>query len=124
MLKTQEEFLEWLGLKLGDRIEMSTEYQIIKINNCYYVQTHYNLHPISYLIGKEFHKLPAPKKYGELLCDNTIDCTKCPLRWLCDNHYHKPTYHQATLYKVLDMYDITDLDVYNALRKKLDKVVE
>lgn len=125
MLRTQEEFLEWLGLKLGDRIEISTEYKVIKIDKCYYVQNHYNLHPISYLIGKEFIKLPAVKRVGNLKCDTDIKyCRKCPIRWLCDNHYTNPKTRDTSLFEILENLDITDAEVYEIFKKRLDKVVE
>lgn len=131
MKKTSKEFMEWLGLSIGDRIKV--EDVVYTINNLYILESfvnatnqpfaHYECVHISILVRDdvEYEILPRPKRVGDLKCDDYEGCDYgCPLMWLCCNA-QKEHNCDITLYNVLDFYEIDDQEIYDLLKTRLDK---
>ena len=125
---TSEDLMKAMGLNIGDTIKIKNKvYTIAKSQECAGAWIGYeggnDWHNLSYLInGAEYEILPKPKRVGDLMCSK-LDCAECPLRWICDTHYREVVSY-ATLYEVLDLYDITDTEIHDLLKARLDKVVE
>lgn len=81
-----------------------------------------------YLISKALEELerllPRPKRVGDLRCDD-FECCDCPIGFLCD--YKIPKYaenKEPTLYQMFEYYNVTDQEIYDLLKVRLDKEVE
>lgn len=131
MLKTSKEFMEWLGLQVGDRIKISVEnnefiYEIrLNAENKPYLLNEQNLincGDVHSLIDMDFEILPRPKRVGDLKCMIDInDCKKCPLYAVCEESYVEG----ITLYEELQYTSaIVDQEIYDLLKDRLDKEVE
>ena len=142
---TQEDLLNALKLKVGDKIIVhEIIYEICKVDKIeYYLKPvrrnavnetdifriHFPL-ALGYLIGNEF-EIVKEKHVGDLTCDeirNADKCEICPLRGLdcCTNPNSNI---RESLYKnlkaiLLSDESFKDEDLYNFLKHRLDKKVE
>lgn len=132
MKKTSKEFMEWLGLQVGDRIKIEKsdciyiiddEYKIIHENG---LASNYSYMSIRGLIDLEVEILPRPKRVGDLKCSDYVeDCSKCPVRVLCGDYSNE----QDTFYEMLQGFvdlsgDFFDQEIHDLLKARLDKEVE
>ena len=78
-----------------------------------------------YLISKALEELerllPRPKRVGDLKCKD-FECCDCPIGFLCD--YKIPKYaenKEPTLYQMFEYYNVTDQEIHDLLKARLDK---
>lgn len=134
MKKTTKEFLEFLGLKVGDRFkikdEPNREYEIVfeTGNGFSLIRRELNLLGTvviytswEYLLDKEYEIVPKPTKLGEMRCTEK-ECQECPLRML---DCLLDEIGKVTLYEMLDNVCeyrkiSKDSDVYKAFKEMLD----
>ena len=134
MKKTTKEFLEFLGLKVGDRFkikdEPNREYEIVfeTGNGFSLIRRELNLLGTvviytswEYLLDKEYEIVKKPTKLGDLKCGEK-ECQECPLRML-DCLLDK--IGKVTLYEMLDEVceyrDISkESNIYKAFKETLD----
>lgn len=126
MKKTSKEFLEWLGLQVGDRVKVNNRYYTIEINELsglpYMLQDEKYFY-IQHLVDKDFEILPKPKKVGDLKCEEIKDCRTCPLWWLCFIKINEKDEMRTSLYEMLESFEIKDKEVYDLFNARLDKEV-
>ena len=135
MEKTSKEFMGWLGLQVGDKVEIHNDIYEVKqsVLGTIYLRNDFldDELEIVDLLDKEYEILPRPKRVGDLKCND--DCyrnnCKCPLRTIC--HRCSAMDGSKTLYEFLEHYktmfedDIEfDQEIYDLLKARLDKVVE
>lgn len=133
MIKTSKEFMEWLGLKVGDKIRINDkpDNYIIELNECSipcvkdeYTKIRFEM---TYLINRKVEILPQPKRVGNLKCSNEIGCIECPLKILCSRDLLDFRF-VGSLYSILEKFkeDETcfDQEIYDILKARLDKEVE
>ena len=132
MKKTSEEFMEWLGLKIGDKVKFLDDIWVIKYdkNEVHEVYLHrkYGGYDqilwLTELIDRDIDILPQPKRVGDLKCEDFKDCFNCPLKAFRLADICIGTDNQ-TLYEKLEEFDIRiDQEIYNLLKARLDKEVE
>ena len=126
---TNEDLMKAMGLQLGDTIKYKNKiYTITRSEECQNFWIGYSneneWYNIDNLINQEFEILKRPKKVGDLICDFTIHCKDCPLRFCnCIVTYN------ATLYEVLenkknqDFLPFFDQEIYDLLKNRLDKEI-
>ena len=136
MKKTNEEILDFFGLKVGDEIKVDSYYYpfiIVKENSKIFVincSSHYEVVTlIRILLNNEYEIVKPKKKVGEMKCGE-INCYECPLRAIDCN-----TISSRTLYESLEKY-LNNFNSFNsslkpfekalidALKKELEKEVE
>lgn len=130
---TSEDLIKAMGLSVGDKVKVTfkddtiEEYEIIKYDNGNII-LHDDFHGyddhVGYLLDHEIEILPRPKRVGDLRCDD-FECCDCPIGFLCD--YKIPKYaenKEPTLYQMLEYYNVTDQEIHNLLKARLDKEVE
>ena len=130
---TSEMLIKDMGLSIGDKIKVTfkddtiEEYEIIKYDNGNII-LHDDFHGyddhIGYLLDNEIEILPRPKRVGDILCKD-CECCDCPIGFLCD--YKIPKYaenKEPTLYQMFEYYNVTDQEIHDLLKARLDKVVE
>lgn len=134
MKLTSEDFMQWLGLQVGDRVklnddiwtviydanEIHTVYLQIKDGELYYTRWLFEL------IDKNFEIIPKIKRVGDLKCCDEIKCEQCPLRGICTTAM---SFLSMKLYDTLDRYGVHkgtyfDQEIYDLLKARLDKEVE
>ena len=110
MKKTNEELLQFFGLKVGDRVkiecftnpfvireESGIQYAEEIRKDCQFGSTWDIIDFIRQLPGYDYEIITPKKKVGELICDEML-CRKCPLRAIdCDAK-------GKTLYEALENY--------------------
>ncbi len=134
MKKTTKEFLEFLGLKIGDKIkikdELNQEYEIVSETGNDFSLIRRDLHllgtaityiSLDYLVDREYEIVEKPKKLGYMRCTEK-ECQECPLRML-DCLLDK--IGKVTLYEMLDEVceyrNISkESNVYKAFKEMLD----
>lgn len=145
MKKTSKDFMEWLGLQVGDKVKIkfevsniidetiTTEELIVNIvsDNNWGVGLENDgvVVPIERLLNKDFNILPKPKRIGDLKCgkiSENKECSKCPLRSICAT---LSTGRKTTLYEMLEIYKLDkgsylDQEIYDLLKARLDKEVK
>ena len=124
MKMTSKEFMEWLGLKVGDRVafKYGIDKVIFKVNENELEYENGTL-PLFNLLNREIEILPQPKRVGDLKCGE-CSCSTCPLRAIgCRNVVTSTT---STLYYILDKYfkEYKDQEIYDLLKARLDKEVK
>ncbi|MBO5712495.1 MAG: hypothetical protein J6R47_06615 [Acholeplasmatales bacterium] len=127
MEKTSKEFMEWLGLQVGDRFRINNEdnIYIVELDTFdkpfYKDKTSKMCFSMVDLLDKEIEILPRPKRVGDLECSG--NCKNCPLMSVCS---WDSDYQGKNLYGVLD-YELTtihdDQEIYDLLKVRLDKEV-
>ena len=139
MKKTDEDLLEFFGLKVGDKIKVDGYYYpfvifvkdgeiFAKRENCLSSWDYYNTAILTdVLLNCEYEIITPKKKLGEMKCEEML-CKNCPLRAVnCD-------IDSSTLYEVLETYE-KDLNsfstlkpfekaLFDAIKAELDKEVE
>lgn len=111
MKKTTKEYLEFLGLKVGDKIkikdEPNREYEIVSETGNDFSLRRRDSHlfgvaityiSLDYLLDKEYEIVSKPTKLGDFKCGEKR-CDSCPLRML-DCLIEKGG--DITLYEMLD----------------------
>lgn len=133
MKKTSQEFMEWLGLKVGDRIACLDSRYIFEVikheNNIYLMCRNTNIETqfIHYLLNIDFEILPQPKRVGDLKCESK--CLSCPCIYVCNEEVNAV---DKTLYEVLELGIATFTKIpeklngaiYDVIKSQLDKEVE
>lgn len=130
MLKTSNDLLEWLGLKVGDRIRINDNptIYIVEKNECDYPFVRNKdekiRYEVTYLLNRKVEILPSPEMVGNLKCKG--ECSTCPIRAIwCSNSKGKVG---KTLYEILENWKNThsvffDRNIYEVLLKRLNKEV-
>lgn len=136
---TSENLMEAMGLSIGDRVKVKLGIGLDFFNDSknYVVEIFKDTTGIimikndknqsiflTSLIGYDFEILPRPKRVGDLKCDD-FECCDCPIGFLCD--YKIPKYaenKEPTLYQMFEYYNVTDQEIHDLLKARLDKVVE
>ena len=120
MKKTNEELLQFYGLKVGDKVKVSGYYYtfvIVEENGKIFAKRENCLYSWDYtsvLLNCEYEIVKHKKKIGELTCDEML-CRKCPLRAVdCD------ITSSRTLYESLEKY-IEDLNSFDSSLKPFEK---
>ena len=132
MKKTSKEFMEWLGLQVGDKVRVNLNkpeeiFTITKLNDEIRIENENYCFSIKALFNTEYDIIPKPKRVGDTLCQN-VECEKCPLRMVvgCENVPSKYTLYQC-LEEIKDCNEnnnMFDQEIYDLLLARLDKVVE
>ena len=134
---TSEDFMEWLGLQVGDKVKIADDIYklyLTDLGNYYLNCTKYDEVMKMYstkdmelidLLDKDIEILPRPKRVGDLKCNYYKDCDNCPLIILfCD----RQTDDEDTLYDVLNRWNNEyvnfDQEIYDLLKARLDKEVK
>lgn len=104
MLKTSKDFMEWLGLQVGDKVKIADDIYklyLTDLGNYYLNCTKYDEETKMYstkdmelidLLDKDVEILPRPKRVGDLKCGFKKElggigsCATCPVRIIC-GHY-------------------------------------
>ena len=144
MKKTNEELLQFFGLKIGDKIKVDGYYCPFVIDEENGIQYFEEFEEIGYkgykgictswdiidfihkLIGNEYEIIKPKKKIGEMKCDEML-CSKCPLRAVdCDITSSRTLYESLEKYlnsfnSSLKPFEKTFID---AIKVELDKDVE
>ena len=139
MKKTNEELLQFFGLKIGDKIKVDGYYHpfvigeengkiFAKRENCLSSWDYYDVGTLTdVLLNCDYEVIAPKKKLGEMKCEEML-CKNCPLRAVnCD-------IDSSTLYEVLETYE-KDLNsfstlkpfekaLFDAIKAELDKEVE
>lgn len=131
MKKTSEEFMEFLGLKLGDRIKIDGDDRIWVVSTKRFMYRLECLNeeivkPFGHLEGMNYEILHTSKRVGDLKCCNEIKCEQCPLRGVCTTMMAFPP---MKLYDILNRYGVHknayfDQEIYDLLKARLDMEVE
>lgn len=134
---TSEDLLKILNLQVGDRIKVkfdvcSPYYQNTTNSICEIIKNitgHIMIRNennqtmfIHNLVDIDFEILPKPKRVGDLKCKD-FECCDCPIGFLCD--YKIPKYaenKEPTLYQMFEYYNVTDQEIHDLLKARLDKV--
>ena len=129
---TSEDLMKAMGLQVGDRISTFTAngepiiFKVEEISGSIFYEKEGIVYSLFNLIGREFEILPRPKRVGDLECIG--NCKKCPIRYAC-NVFSKnididfDCGYPQTRYIALDLLNIKDQEIYDLLKKKLDKEV-
>ncbi len=125
MKKTNEELLEFFGLKVGDKVKIEgydKPFVIFEKSGIQYVEemskdricsTWDIIDFIRALLRTEYEVIAPKKKVGELICDK-IFCIKCPLRAIdCEKL-------SITLYEALEKY-LNNFNSFNSSLKPFEK---
>ena len=130
MKKTSKEFMGWLGLQVGDNVEIHNDIYEVKQSflGTIYLRNDFldDELEIVDLLDKDYEILPRPKRVGELTCkDVSVEsCNKCPIRCICNVELTSDT---TPFYEILEDFkydDIFDQEIYDLLKTRLDKEVE
>lgn len=140
MKKTNEELLEFFGLKVGDKVKVDGYYYpfvIVEENGKISAKRENSLSSWDYydigkltnvLLKNEYDFVKPKKKIGDIKCDE-ISCRKCPLRAIdC-------TAKGKTLYEALEKYreylngfggslEPLEKTIIASIKAELDKEVE
>ncbi len=128
MKKTNEEILQFYGLKVGDKIKVDGYYYpfvIVEENgkifakrkiNYLYSWDYYNVGTFNdVLLNRDYEIITPKKKIGDMKCSE-IKCSKCPLRAIdCDAK-------GKTLYEALENYK-KYLNSFNGSLKPFEKAL-
>ena len=133
MKKTNEEILQFYGLKVGDKIKVDGYYYpfvIVEENgkifakrkiNYLYSWDYYDIGKLTNVLLKNEYEVVKPKKkLGDMKCGE-MSCNECPfISFDCSNVLK--SIPKATLYEVLEGF----MTIYNfeKIREELDKDVE
>ena len=134
MKKTNEEILEFFGLRVGDKVKIegfAYPLVIFEESGIQYVAGNWicnyagiKLDIIDFihkLLGNDYEIIKHKKKLGEVQC-NEIKCFECPFRAICGD---SPS--GETLSEIFETHEKRMLELrekLNAIRTKLDKDVE
>lgn len=121
MKKTKKEFMVWLGLKRGDMIEAKGKRYIVLPNCSLYSESVRYEQNMSLLLDKEFHIVERPKCVGNMLCQE-ISCNECCIHSMCKILRNCEDVNKS-LYEILEEMKLTDEDIYNLLKDRLDEEV-
>jgi len=126
MKKTNEELLQFFGLKIGDKVKIKgftksfvivEEYGKIfaKRENCLSSWDYYDIGKLAdVLLICDYEVIKPKKKVGELICDEEMICINCPLKAI------SCSYNNDTLYEQLEKY-IEDLNSFSSPLKPFEK---
>ena len=123
---TSEDLMKAMGLQVGDRVKVMFNGHIFIITNTFKLestedkQIKYDIH---WLVDKNIQILPRPKRVGNLKCREIDNCMKCPLQWLCFRRIHEKEEMETSLYEMLESLVVTDQEIYDLLKARLDKEV-
>jgi len=134
MKKTNEEILQFYGLKVGDKIKVDGycyPFVIVEENGKIFTKRENCLSSCDYtsvLLNCDYEIITPKKKVGELICDEML-CKKCPLRAIVCDANSKTLYEALENYKKylngfdshLKPFEKTFID---AIKAELDKDVE
>ena len=116
---TSEDLMKAMGLQVGDTIILDGKTHTFTTKKD---GTLICKNVLKQLIDQDFEILPRPKRVGDLKCEDFNECAKCPFKY-----YHVAGhYKEQTLYEILkDWLNKTeDQEIYELLKKRLDKEVE
>lgn len=125
---TSEDLMKAMGLKVGDRVKMpfGMDEAVCKLNDNYQLcfEDVDNYLTLENLLNKEYEILPAPKRVGDLKCNEIKECKlkgkKCPLTPVCI-FIGKTPYERLEIWKESEYFD---QEIYDILKNRLDKEVE
>ena len=138
MKKTNEELLQFFGLKVGDKvkIEGSTsvynifkEDEVCEENDKYKHIDYWSTASFGvYLISRNYEIITPKKKVGELTCDE-MSCKNCPIKVInCCLRSNDTFYKRLESYKkeVLSIGDLKPYEqaFFDSIKTELDKEVE
>ena len=124
MKKTNEELLQFFGLKVGDKVKVSGYYYTFVIveedgeifakrENGLSSWNYYNTWTLTDVLLNCDYEIVKPKKIGEMKCSE-MACKDCPLRTIdCD-------INSRTLYDALEKY-IEDLNSFDSSLKPFER---
>lgn len=128
---TSEELLQSMGLAVGDRVKLPEGYytfifdvKLNKYNKPYLSDGEKQSKEITILLDRNFEILPRPKRVGQLTCREIKDCRTCPLWWICFIKIKAKDEMETSLYEMLESFVVTDQEIYDLLKARLDKEVE
>lgn len=134
---TSEDLMKAMGLQVGDRVRIdtfdNTDFEVCKINNemcieeIVLVDDNEEIFTLTLMFNYDYQILPRPKRVGDLKCNGFDDCSKCPLRTICEIIMFNGD--DITFYEILEKYKKSgkrsfDQEIYNLLKNRLDKEVE
>ena len=130
MKKTNEELLQFFGLKIGDKVKIKgftksfvivEEYGKIfaKRENCLSSWDYYDIGKLAdVLLICDYEIIKPKKKLGEMKCGE-INCSECPFRTICGD---SPS--GETLSEIFETHEKRMLELrekLNAIKAELDK---
>lgn len=133
MKKTNEELLQFFGLKIGDKIKVDGYYHpfvigeengniFAKRENCLSSWDYYDIGTLTdVLLNCDYKTITPKKKLGEMKCGE-IFCSKCPFRTICED-----CAPSETLSEIFEAHEKKLKDVkekLNAIKAELDRNVE
>ena len=125
---TSKDLLDALGLQVGDKIIFCNDiFELKEIDGLFIFCNINNKNEgfwIVHLIDQDFDILPKPKRVGDLKCGELDSCRACPLQWPCFREVDEKMDMETLLYEQLESFVITDQEIYNLLKNRLDKEVE
>ena len=122
---TSKKLMEEMGLKEGDKVKCLDEIlEVYLIGDIVYLNGKDvpGLY-LSYLLDYDYEILSRPKTIGDLSCA-AMNCKKCPLNYICGcTAFEEREEHTRwwTLYQILEYFNITDKEIYDLLKARLDK---
>lgn len=116
---TSKDLAKVLGLNPRDKV-MFKNGRIAKVTDDYELDLYPLTASLSVIVDEEFEILQSKKKVGDLKCRN-MKCSDCPLRVVDCSRYACRTLFE-NLEVIKDAYD--DQEIYDILKKRLDKEVE
>ena len=130
MKLTSEDLMKAMGLQVGDRIRINDkpDNYIVELNECgipCVKDEHLGIRfEMTYLIDRKVEILPRPKRVGQLTCREIKDCRTCPLWWICFIKIKAKDEMETSLYEMLESFVVTDQEIHDLLKTRLDKEVE
>ena len=132
MIKTSKEFMEWLGLQVGDNIlvtyapDDNDVFEVSESNNKTIwlkgIKGTSDNYEIGYILDADFEILPRPKRVGDLKCDE-FECCDCPLNYICNLNDWGFSLSNS-LYGILELFNCDDQEIHDLLKARLDKEME
>ena len=122
---TSEDLMKAMGLQVGDRIRINDGniFKVISEDTIQSIESEYCT-CLCYIIDHDFEILPRPKKVGDLKCSEFDSCITCPLQWLCFRKIDEKNEMETSLYEMLESFVVTDQEIYDLLKARLDKEVK
>ncbi len=133
MIKTNEELLQFYGLKVGDKVKVSGYYYTFVIveengkifakrENCLSSWDYYDVWTLTdVLLNNEYEVVKPKKKLGEMKCGE-INCFECLFHTICEDFASGETLSEIFETREKRMLELREK--LNAIKAELDKDVE
>ena len=124
---TNEDLMKAMGLQVGDKIKIDLGYTFEIVQNGKIIslerlgEGYYT--DLEFLVDTDFEILPRPKRVGQLTCREIKDCRTCPLWWICFIKIQAKDEMETSLYEMLESFVVTDQEIHDLLKARLDKEV-